>query len=234
LDLASVGGCVAALQSPNQATRYDAWTKLHDMQGKAEADLSKLWQGSDARMRARAVHLLARIKGSETKYVEQAINDGNPDLRITGLRIARELKLDVVPYLKKLARDTSAQVRRESAIALRHNPSPESPKLWAQLAAQYDGKDRWYLEALGIGADNQWDKFLDAWLAEAGGKWNTPAGREIVWRSRSSKTPAMLVKLINDKGLSAKERDHYFRSLDFITGPEKDAAIAELALSGPK
>jgi hypothetical protein len=234
LDLTSVGGSVAALQSPNQATRYAAWTKLHEMQGKAENDLSKLWKGSDARMRARAMHLLARIKGSEKKYVEQAVNDGNPDLRITGLRIARELKLDVVPYVKMLARDASAQVRRESAIALRHNPSPEAPKLWAQLAAQHDGKDRWYLEALGIGADNQWDKFFDAWLAEAGDKWNTPAGRDIVWRSRSRKTPALLVKLINDKGLSAKERDHYFRSLDFITGPEKDAAMAELALSGPK
>jgi len=204
------------------------------MQGKAENELSKLWSGSDARMRARAVHLLARIKGSEKKYVEQAINDGNPDLRITGLRIARELKLDVVPYVKRLARDASAQVRRESAIALRHNPSAEAPKLWAQLAAQHDGKDRWYLEALGIGADSQWDKFFDAWLAEVGGKWNTPAGRDIVWRSRSRKTPALLVKLINDKGLSANERDHYFRSLDFITGPEKDAAMAELALGGLK
>src|SRR6185503_3072972 len=234
LDLASAGGCVAALQSPNQATRYAAWTKLHEMQGKAESDLSNLWKSSDARMRARAVHLLARIKGSEKKYVEQAVNDGDPDLRITGLRIARELKLDVVPYVKKLARDTSAQVRRESAIALRHNPSPEAPRLWAQLAAQHDGKDRWYLEALGIGADNQWDKFFDAWLAEAGDKWNTPSGRDIVWRSRSRKSPALLVKLINDKSVSAKERDHYFRSLDFITGPEKDAAVAELAVSGLK
>ena len=44
----------------------------------------------------------------------------------------------------------------------------------------------------------------------------------------------MLVKLINDKSLSAKERDRYFRSLDFITGPEKDAAVAELAVSGLK
>jgi hypothetical protein len=234
LDLASVGGCVAALQSPNQARRYAAWTKLHDMQGKAENDLSKLWKDGDARMRARAVHLLARIKGSEKKYVEQALNDSDSDLRITGLRIARELKLDVVPYVKQLARDPSAQVRRESAIALRHNPSPEAPKLWAQLATQHDGKDRWYLEALGIGADRQWDKFFDAWLAEAGDKWNTPAGRDIIWRSRSRRSPAMLVKLINDKSLSAKERDRYFRSLDFITGPEKDAAVAELAVSGLK
>ena len=117
---------------------------------------------------------------------------------------------------------------------MRHNSSPEAPRLWAQLAAQHDGKDRWYLEALGIGADRQWEEFFDAWLAGVGDKWNTPAGRDIVWRSRSKKTPALLVKILGDKSVSAKERDHYLRSLDFIAGPEKDAALAQLALSGLK
>ena len=64
--------------------------------------------------------------------------------------------------------------------------------------------------------------------------WNTAAGRDIVWRSRSSKTPALLVKIINDKNINAKERGRYFRSLDFIAGPQKDAAMADLALSGVK
>ena len=35
-------------------------------------------------------------------------------------------------------------------------------------------------------------------------------------------------KIIREKNLSSAERDHYFRSLDFITGPEKDAALLEL------
>jgi len=38
----------------------------------------------------------------------------------------------------------------------------------------------------------------------------------------------LLVKIIIDKALSAREREHYFRSLDFIPGPEKDAALVEL------
>jgi len=234
LNLNSAAGCVAALESPNLSARYLAWTELNKMQGKAKRDLLKLWKSGDARMRARALHLLARIKGKEKKYVQDAIKDKDTDIRVTGLRIAKTLKLDVIPYVKTLARDPSAQVRRECAIALRHHQSPEAPKLWAQLASQHDGKDRWYLEALGIGADKQWDRFFDVWLAAAGDQWNTPAGRDIVWRSRSSKTPALLVKIINDKGLSAKERDHYFRSLDFVSGPEKDAAMAELALGGLK
>ena len=42
---------------------------------------------------------------------------------------------------------------------------------------------------------------------------------------------AMLVKIISDKNLTAQEREHYFRSLDFINGPEKEAALLELLTS---
>jgi len=228
LNLKTAAGCVEALQSPNHATRYLAWTKLRSMQSGAEKPLQKLWQDKDPRMRARALHLLARIQGRERKYIDTAIKDADSDIRITGLRITRELKLDVIPVVRTLAHDSSAQVRRECALALRDNTSPEAPKLWAQLAMQHDGSDRWYLEALGIGADRQWDSFLEAWLAEVGPQTDTPAGRSIVWRSRSKKTPALLARIIKDKGLSAAEREHYFRALDFVNGPEKDAALIEL------
>jgi hypothetical protein len=198
------------------------------MQGRAEGALEKLWKNKDARMRARALQLLARIQGKEKRYIDAAIKDSDPDIRITGLRIARELRQDLIPIAQSLERDSSPEVRRECAIALRHNSSPEVPKIWAQLASQYDGKDRWYLEALGIGADRQWDACMDAWMTLAGSNCNTAAGREIIWRSRGKKTPALLVKIIKDKSLSASERDHYFRSLDFVNGPEKDAALVEL------
>ena len=229
LKLNSPAACVEALQSPNISTRYLAWTKLHAMGSGAEKSLARLWEKSESpQMRARALQLLARIPGREQHYVNLALKDSNPDLRITGLRIARQAKLDVIPLVTSLAHDSSAQVRRECAIALRHQNSPEAPKLWAELARQHDGQDRWYLEALGIGADRQWDTFLDAWLATAGDRWDSPAGRDIIWRSRGKKTPGLLVKIIGDKNLTAQDREHFFRSLDFISGPEKEAALVEL------
>jgi putative membrane-bound dehydrogenase-like protein len=235
LNMATAAGCVEALQSPNLETRYLAWTKLNEMQEKAEPALLMLWAGKDPRMRARALHLLARIKGTEKKYVEQGLKDADSDIRITALRIARERKLDVIPYVKMLIRDPSFQVLRDSAIALRHNPSTEAADLWTQLAQRHDGKDRWYLEALGIGADRQWDRYFDAWLAQVGPNWNTPAGRDIIWRSRSKKAPELLVKIITDKQTSENEKPHYTRALDFIpSSPEKDAALAELALGSLK
>ncbi|HZR19140.1 MAG TPA: PVC-type heme-binding CxxCH protein [Verrucomicrobiae bacterium] len=229
LNLRSAAGCLEALQSPNLSTRYLAWTKLHERKAGAEKSLLKLWQKSDSpEMRARALQLLARIPGREQHYLSAALHDANSDLRITALRIARQLRLDVIPMVKTLTHDNSAQVRRECAIALRHNNSPEAAKLWAELALQHDGQDRWYLEALGIGADRQWDPFLDAWLTAVGERWDTAAGRDIIWRSRSKKTPALLVKIIGDKNLTAQAREHYFRSLDFINGPEKEAALVQL------
>ena len=233
LDLTTAAGCVAALQSPNQATRYLAWTALHKMQGKAQRELDKLWaQKDEPRLRARALQLLARIKGSEKKYVEAALKDSDSDIRITGLRIARALKMDAIPYVKRLVNDSSAQVRRECAIALRHSESPDAPELWARLAAQHDGKDRWYLEALGIAADKQEEKCFGAWLAQVKDNWNTPGGRDIVWRSRTSKAVPMLVKLITSKNAAASDKDHYMRALDFIQGPEKEQALLDIATGG--
>ncbi|HAV64871.1 MAG TPA: dehydrogenase, partial [Verrucomicrobiales bacterium] len=102
VELASAKGAVAALQSPNEATRYLAWTALHAMGGKAEEELQRLWNGADARQRARALHLLARIPGREAAYVEAALTDANSDLRITGLRIARERSFDLIPLIRQL------------------------------------------------------------------------------------------------------------------------------------
>lgn len=232
LDLKTAAGCVAALQSPNHSVRYLAWTALNKMQGNAEAELSKLAKDSNPRMRARALQLLARIEGKGKKYVDQAVKDKSEDIRVMGLRMARALQLDVISYVQNLAKDSSAQVRRECAIALRHNNSAEAPKLWAALAQKHDGKDRWYLEALGIGMDKQENKFFDAWLAAVGDQWNTPAGRDIVWRSRSNKAPDLLVKIITDKNTDAAQKDHYMRALDFIKGPEKEAALLQIATGG--
>jgi putative membrane-bound dehydrogenase-like protein len=228
LDFGTAAGCAAALQSPNLSTRYLAWIKLHEMQGQAANSLRRIWKSDDARMRARALQLLARIKGSEKRYVQEAIRDGDEDIRIAGLRIARELKFDLIPLVEKLATDKSPAVRRECAICLRHNLSPRAPKLWADLAAQHDGKDRWYLEALGIGADRQWDKFLDAWQQKLGDRWDTAAGRDIVWRSRSQATPALLARIITEDRLKESEQARYFRSFDFLIGREKNVALLQL------
>jgi putative heme-binding domain-containing protein len=233
LNLNTAEGAIEALQNPNLSVRYQAWQALNTMGAKAEKSLAKTYKNAEnPRMKARSLWLLSKIegKGKGKKYIEMALKDANPDLRITGLRAARELKLDVVPYVRQLANDADAQVRREAIIALRHSNSPEAAELWAKLASQYDGKDRWYLEALGIGAEKQWDKFYTTWLKQAGNNpLEKPANRDIIWRARTGEAVPLLAQLASDPSTALDNRLRYFRAFDFNPdGTAKSAALVKM------
>ncbi|MCC9607149.1 NPCBM/NEW2 domain-containing protein [Blastopirellula sp. JC732] len=234
LNFDTIDGALAALENPNLSARYMAWTALHNQGAKAEPGLKKMFEtNANPRVRARALWLLGKIEGRGPEYVEAALNDKDADIRITGIRLAKELKLPVERVVAKVVNDPSPQVRREAAISLRWADSPAAAKLWAQLAAQHDGKDRWYLEALGIGADLNWDACLAAYLSEVGDKWNTPAGRDIVWRSRAERTPGMLAAIIQDPATPYEALPRYFRAFDFqAKGDAKSQVLADLAFSG--
>lgn len=228
LDLTTPEGAVTALQNPNLAVRYLAWEKLHSLGAQAEPALQKLWTSENPRFRARALWLLSKLPGKGTQYIDQALGDKASDIRITALRAARQLKGDVMPYIKRLVTDANAQVRRDAAIALHNNKTPEAAQLWAQLALQYNGQDRWYLEALGIGADGQWESFLTAYKQAAGDKMNSAAARDIVWRSRTGVALPMLASAITDNATDSANRLRYFRAFDFINDPSKEGVLLAL------
>ncbi|GAB3505324.1 hypothetical protein GCM10027341_36770 [Spirosoma knui] len=233
VDVTTTEGAIEALQSPNMAIRYAGWQKLHDMGAKAEKPLAKLYKSSsDPRMQARALWLLSKLNNG-SKYVETALKSDNPDLRITALRAARQLGADqTIKAVKQLVNDRNggpadAQVQRECALALRRSTSSEAPGLWAQLASRHDGKDRWYLEALGIGADGNWDSYYTAWVKQMN---NNPlanaGGQDIVWRARTKESVPMLAKLAGDASVDLNQRLRYFRAFDFNPGAtEKSTAL---------
>jgi len=224
-DYSTPAGAVSALQNPNLSTRYKAWTALHQMGPQAIPALEQLWRSAvDPRMRARAFWVLVKMPGGE-KYITEAVHQKDPDLKITGLRAARQLHTDVTGFVAALVQDHDPQVRRECALALHHDKSPASAKLWATLAQQHDGKDRWYLEALGIGAADQWDSFFDAYLQEVKDPMQSNAGKDIIWRSRSSKSLPLLASLATDPGSSWESRQRYFRAFDFNKGPAKTSVL---------
>jgi len=159
--------------------------------------------------------------------ISNELGNDDPDLRVACVRIARLYGRDL-SKLAAAAKDSAPEVRRELAIALRHSKSPQAAELWADLALAHDGKDRWYLEALGLAADKQWDAYLDAYLAKASEPWKIPAGRDILWRSRAKKTPELLVKIMKDPATTEADQARYFRAFDFLAGAEKEAALKSL------
>ena len=215
VDFSNTNTAAKALSSPNEASRYLAYQHLTSLGIEAEQVLKRIWENGSSRQRARALWLLGQLPNGEV-YVQAAARDADTNIRIVAIRLARMLEWEIVPFVKALAQDPSSAVRREVAIALRYEDSPEAAEVWTTLAMQYDGKDRWYLEALGIGADNHWGLYFHTWKEKIGGDWFTPAGRDIVWRARTPAAYAFTGSVDSSSTLPQKqERLRYFRAFDF-------------------
>ena len=221
-------GAVQALQSPNLSARYRAWTVLVGMQASARPALHLLAANPNPRFRARALWVLAASGDGAAQAIETALQDESADVRLLALRIARRHRLPVEPFVRRLVRDESAQVRRECAVSLHRLDSPESIQLWVELATQHDGKDRWYLEALGIGEKGKEAACLDAWLKRVGTAWKAPAGRDIIWRSRAPQAAPLLARLLLDSQVPTGEHPRLLRALDFHEGEPRQVALTAL------
>ena len=240
-DFTTVEGAVEALKSPNMEARYLAWQALHGMGDKAEPALTALYKDSNPRFRARALWLLGKQANpaKQLAVLKAAMNDADADIRCTAVRLARQLMGQLPTEEIRQAcnlKDPSPAVRRELLVKLREVDilkKPEAAKAWATLALQYDGQDRWYLEALGLAADGRWDACLDAWKAAGGAPNSSAAGRDIIWRSRGDQSAAALVKIISDPATTVAQLPRYFRAFDFLSGESVQMANAELAFSNP-
>jgi putative membrane-bound dehydrogenase-like protein len=219
LDLTTPSGALAALNNPNLATRYLGYQKLVQL-GLAGLETAYSTE-KNPRLKARALWML--IQGPKgASFIEKAVQDSDPNFRMLGIRAMKRLPFaSWQAHAQKLQKDPNPQVRRELAIALRHITTPEADAIWTALALQYESGDRWYLEALGIGADGNWDTRLSSYLA------SNQLNRDVIWRARSSKSVPYLVSYVREaKPLTEKLR--YFRAFDFVPGNEKSSQLMQI------
>lgn len=227
-DFSSGEGAAEGLLSNNMDVFYRSWQKLHEMQEAAEPFLNEISKKGDV-AKARALWLGAMIPSKSTIYLNRAITDSNPKIRMQGLRMVRYVAADeITDYVAKVANDPSPQVRREAAIALKYIGTDAAAKLWAELAAQHTAGDRWQLEALGIGADQYPDLYFNRWKEMAGDQWNNAAGSEIVWRSGARSTVPLLAELIKSDDLPSEKIASYFRAFHFKEHPQKNEILFSL------
>ena len=225
-ETSTIDGAIAALKSPNPETRFAAFQYLENAGTKASEALERMWDSDNPVYRARAMWLLAKID-AKGDFLVEALKDDNVDIRIAAVRAVAQNKRDVVPYLLPLSTDENAAVRREVAIALRYSHTPEAAGLWVDVAKKYNGNDRWYLEALGIGADLHADLFFNTWLQNVEVELARKSHQDLIWRSRSSKAIPMLAELI--KTTENKESYlRYFRAFDFHDTTYKTSVLASL------
>lgn len=228
-------GAVAALRSPNLAARFNARNALVRMGSTARDAVTQMsTNNSNPRLRARALWVLADIAETPQSAIETALRDKSADIRALALRIARRHQLPIEPVVAQLVADRSALVRRECAVSLHRVESPEAVGLWTELALQYDGKDRWYLEALGIGETGKETACLTAWQKRVGNKLSTPGNRDIIWRSRATDAAPLLAGLLLNSAVPSTEHPRLLRAFDFHDGPSKQAALTTILTSDPK
>lgn len=212
--------------SANQSERFDAWQRVYDQLAEAESLLYEIFTTEiDATSRVRALWLLAKSSAGK-KYIYEGLADEDPDIRVAAVRMVRQSDMDILEVLNDMSDESSPEVLREMAIALRYEKGPSKAAVWSDLASKYQG-DRWYLEALGIGVNEEWDLCFDAWLSQVGATWNEGTNSDIVWRSRAKAALPLLTDLITDRSTSESDRLRYFRAFDFF-GPEKNPHLIKL------
>ncbi len=228
-DFLTVNGAIKALENPNLSVRYLASKTLRAKPDQSVSPLKKLFndRSVNSRLRARAFWILSAIISPSDPLWEKAAGDPDSDIRITVLRAARQVNRDNGPLWVKMAGDKEVQVRREVALSLSGKKGTDVTNAWIKAAEGYRTGDRWYLEALGIGAENNWDALFEAWKGTVKGNMLTsPEARDIIWRSRTAAAVPFLAQLAGDQTVPQKERLRYFRAFDFNPGGrEKSEAL---------
>lgn len=246
LDLKSEAGLMAAFSSANQSVRYLAHTEIVAQGAAAAPMLQRLWRGNDPIIRARALWILGGLPSVGPAAVQEALRSSDPRFRILGLRVSRVNGADVLAVAKPLLRDSSPQVRREIAILLR-DPDPSrmippylsGPQVtpsaaWLdammELISQYDGKDRWYLEALAIAARGREDAIY-ARLRPRATAQASGAVHQVVWAMRPKSAIPDLIATVNNTTRPMPDREVALDSLVNMEWAEAARAVEGLILA---
>ena len=231
-DLNTTEGQIAALKSPAVNVRHSGFTRLKAQGAKAVPALASMMADEkNSYLAARAIWLLAQLGEEGIAKVEPLLKSSDADQRLVAYRALRFAKHDVLAMAQAMAGDESAAVRREVAVTLRDVPAEKSVPILLQIAQKFDGTDRAYLEAFGLGSEGKESEVFAAVSKSMGGAavdWSD-AFAWIAWRlhpteaARDFKTRALSEKL------SEEQRKLMVTALAFVKSREAAGLMIELA-----
>jgi putative membrane-bound dehydrogenase-like protein len=213
-DFDSLEGLVAALQSAAVNVRGHAFIELKALGAKAIPAVTNLLKHENEFIRARALWLLPQLGEKGVQRVTGYLSDDNAMMRVTAFRSLRFVESDTLTHAAKLATDSSAAVRREVALCLRYVAFADCKDILLDLIKGYDGKDRSYLEAWGIAADN---KAADV-FAYCSEKLDDDALLlTVAWRLHTDAAIPMLKQAALDKASDDAQREWAMDGIAFNT-----------------
>ncbi|HIE98531.1 MAG TPA: c-type cytochrome [Planctomycetes bacterium] len=169
---------IEGLQSPNGTTRLAAREQLLSEGPGARSELLKLFRSGRPQHRARALHVLYDLPGTGIDDTTAALSDSDARIRETALQLlARDATLEflvdpdrgqsakppanaMLNQILPLADDEDAGVRRALLMALRNVPTKDAGEALGKMAESWDGRDRYYLEALRATLVNRESNFV--------------------------------------------------------------------------
>jgi putative heme-binding domain-containing protein len=237
IDLSTTEGQLQALLSPAINVRNQGFVLLQAQGSAVLEDVKSLLDADNPYHRARAVWLLAQLGEEGINSVEQLLKDDDSRLRLVAFRALKSVHPDDwLQYAESLVMDSSPAVRREIALSLRDIPLAESKDLIMELVEGYDGKDSWYLEALGIAMDGKEGQLYPE-LAQIYGdadpeQWS-PAWAKLVWRMHPRQAVKDLQKRAKSAQLSTEERQQALTAIAFTLTAEAAQAMLSLEKEMP-
>ena len=234
IDLKTIEGQIRALASPAVNVRASGFTRLAAAGSAALPAVEKLLTDANPFLRARAIWLLAALGPEGVRAAERQLADGDPQIRVAAFRALRSAKPSILAEARRLAADPSPAVRREVALGMSGTSFDQSRDILMALATGFDGKDRWYLEALGTAATGNESTLYSALLSSLPSRspldWSEGFAA-IAWRLHPVAAVEALAARAAAPQLSAGARQQAVVALGFINDASAARAMASLTQS---
>lgn len=237
IDLSKAEGAILALKSPAVNVRYLGYQKLKATGAPSYDAVEKVLDDPNPYVAVRAIWLMPYLGEKGRAKLNALMTGDNAADRLTAFRAIRRTDgaIDALPYARKLASDPAPEVRAEAAQAMRFRKFDEARDVLVTVAEKYDGKDRAYLESLGLGAGHDtealWKAIGQKLKPGAPATWSDTFAR-LTWRLMPQAAVDSLKARAASKDLTDDQRKLAVDSLAFIKSTESAAALMDLAAEG--
>ena len=233
-DLTTTEGQIEAIKSPSPNVRELGRAPLVATGERVISSVKALLKNPNRFIRGRAIWVLVKLGPKGLQIVEEQLADNDPQIRICAFRALRHQKHRVLRHASVLSKDQSPLVRREVALAMRYLSFEASKDILLEIADRYDGKDRYYLEAFGIGCTNKEAKIYQLLKRRRQDSGYDSIYSGLVWRLHPALSISELKQWAMDEKLEDSIRRSMLFALSLIEDPKAALAMIEVTRSGSK
>jgi len=234
LDLSSQKGQIKALSSPNPNVRFLGFQALQQEGASAFNAVSELLRHPNPYVGARAIWLLPYLGPKGIKETYQLLDSADSTHRLVAYRSLRRSGQKLFPYAIQMAKDSAPGVRRDVALSMRAYPEVKASPVLLEVAKRYDGKDKNYVESIGLGAAGKeaatWIHLRASLGMQNPSTWDQAFTR-ITWRLGVKEALPDLISRVKNKALGMKDRLFAIESIAFINHPLAPDALFDLGKS---